>query len=86
MSERLRRLERLVVRSYDQRSADGKDTGNLEAMRSSIGQLARRLEDIERRPPPAALQEKALGDVKGLLKDFFTDFDARLGTVEKKVF
>lgn len=86
MSERLRRMERLVVRAYAQRSKEGKDSTDLDAMRQSIGHLARRLEDIEQRPSPVVLQEKALGDVKVLLKDFFTDFDGRLGVVEKKVF
>lgn len=92
LSDRLKRLERLVVRVYNRKAeaqgkASGADPSQLDAVRRSIGQLARRIESVEgQRGGLESMDDKAMGEVKTLLKDFFNDFSHRLKSVEKQVF
>lgn len=85
---RLKRLERLVVRVYDQ-SGEGAGLSaarELMDVKRTLGRLATRVEKIDQAGDRGPGTEKALGDVKVLLKDFFTDFSERLGRVEREVF
>lgn len=86
--QRLKRLERLVVRVYDQ-SGEGTNMSaarELMDVKRSLGRLAARVATIDQAGGGGPKTEKALGDVKVLLKDFFTDFSERLGRVEREVF
>jgi len=53
VQERIKRLERLMVKVYDRRQEAASDPQALENVRRSIGQLARRLEGGEARAGPA---------------------------------
>jgi hypothetical protein len=87
MADRLKRLERLVVRVYNRKAkARGADGVDLERVRRSIGQLARRLETVESQRGSRVKEKQAMGEVKGLLKTFFNDFSRRMQKVEKQVF
>lgn len=86
--DRLKRLERLVVRVYDQTGEGANMSAARELMdvKRSLGRLASRVEKIDKTGEGGPRTAKALGDVKHLLKDFFTDFSERLGRVEREVF
>lgn len=95
ITERLQRVERLIVKAYRERGSAGSagaDEARLALLQRGMAELKQRIQAQESRLETAAaptgprkVDGRALDDVKDLMKGFFKEFDARLGKVEKQV-
>lgn len=89
MVKRIKRLERLVVKAYEGKSGGSRiDSARVDALRRQMDALAQRVEQYRTRAASSrggGVDDGALDEVKDLMKGFFSDFDRRLGKVERSV-
>lgn len=89
VGERLKRLERLVLKVYRERGQGGNvDEAQVQRLRKGMAELGRRLATLKQSARAsggaAKVDPDALQEVKGLMKQFFVSFDQRLERVERR--